>query len=58
MVQLKYRHGEEGYVDLQGRQLPQVLAAGVWFYILPVILVFTIAQRVYVRGLMSSGVKG
>ena len=47
-----------GYVDLQGRQLPQVLAAGVCFYVLPVILVFTVAQRVFVRGLMSSGVKG
>ena len=47
-----------GYVDLQGRQLPQVLAAGVFFYVLPVILVFTVAQRVFVRGLMSSGIKG
>ncbi len=58
MVQLGCRHGEERYVNLLGRQLPQVLTAGVWFYILPVIVVLAIAQRVYVRSLISSGVKG
>lgn len=48
----------QGYVDDQTRTLPHVLAAGVVYYVAPVILVFVVAQRRLVQGVMSSGVKG
>lgn len=47
-----------GYVDKQGRTLPNVLAAGIVFYVLPIVVLFAFAQRMFVRGLMSSGIKG
>lgn len=46
------------YVDAQGNTLPNVQAAGALLYILPEIVVFFIAQRYFVRGIVTSGLKG
>lgn len=47
-----------GYIDAQGRLLPHVLAAGVLFYVLPVLFLFVVAQRAFVQNLAASGLKG
>ena len=47
-----------GYVDAHGLALPNVQAAGTLFYIIPEILVFIVAQRYFVRGIVTSGLKG
>lgn len=47
-----------GYVDAHGLALPNVQAAGTLFYIIPEIIVFVIAQRYFVRGIVTSGLKG
>jgi ABC-type glycerol-3-phosphate transport system permease component len=47
-----------GYVDPKGNTLPNVQAAGALLYILPEIVVFFFAQRYFVRGIVTSGLKG
>jgi multiple sugar transport system permease protein len=47
-----------GYVDPHGDVLTNILAAGVIIYILPVLIVFVVAQRYFVQGIVTSGVKG
>lgn len=47
-----------GYVDPHGTLLTNILAAGVIVYILPVLIVFVLAQRYFVRGIVTSGLKG
>ena len=46
-----------GYNSVHGIQLPNLLAAGSFIYILPVVILFLFAQRSYVRGFVSSGIK-
>ena len=46
-----------GYQTQQGILLPQLLAAGSFLYIIPVLVLFVVAQRSYVRGFISSGIK-
>ncbi len=46
-----------GYDNAHGILLPQLLAAGSFIYILPVVILFLFAQRSYVRGFVSSGIK-
>lgn len=46
-----------GYVVDQGITVPNLLAAGSLLYLIPVIVIFLIAQRSYVRGFVSSGIK-
>lgn len=47
-----------GYVDPHGFSLTTVQAAGALFYILPEIVLFFFAQRYFVRGIVTSGLKG
>jgi ABC-type glycerol-3-phosphate transport system permease component len=47
-----------GYVDAHDNALVNVQAAGALLYILPEILVFFFAQRYFVRGIVTSGLKG
>ena len=47
-----------GYVDAQSNVLPQVLSAGTIIYILPVVVLFFVAQRFFVQGIVTSGLKG
>lgn len=46
-----------GYNNDHGILLPNLLAAGSFIYILPVVILFLFAQRSYVRGFVSSGIK-
>jgi len=47
-----------GYVDPHSNPLITVQAAGALLYILPEILLFFFAQRYFVRGIVTSGLKG
>ncbi len=47
----------DGYRDAHGVILTNVLAAGVVLYILPIIILFFVAQRYFVRGIVTSGLK-
>ncbi|HLZ64004.1 MAG TPA: carbohydrate ABC transporter permease [Ktedonosporobacter sp.] len=47
-----------GYTDGHGNILTNVLAAGSVLYVLPVLLIFVFAQRYFVRGIVTSGVRG
>jgi len=47
-----------GYVDSQGNVLPQILSAGTVIYILPVVVLFFFAQRFFVQGIVTTGLKG
>lgn len=47
-----------GYVDAHQNALPNVQAAGALLYIIPEIIVFVFAQRYFVRGIVTSGLKG
>jgi multiple sugar transport system permease protein len=47
-----------GYVDPQGFILTNVLSAGSIFYILPVLVLFFVAQRYFVQGIVTTGLKG
>jgi multiple sugar transport system permease protein len=47
-----------GYVDPHSNPLITVQAAGALLYILPEILLFFFAQRYFVRGIVTSGMKG
>ena len=46
-----------GYVSEHGFQIPNILAMGAFLYLIPVIGLFLFAQRSYVRGFVSSGIK-
>src|SRR5690349_8416789 len=47
-----------GYVDPHGNGLANVQAAGSLLYIIPEIAIFFFAQRYFVRGIVTSGLKG
>ena len=47
-----------GYVDPHGNPLTNVIAAGSIFYILPVLVIFFFAQRYFVKGIVTTGIKG
>jgi ABC-type glycerol-3-phosphate transport system permease component len=47
-----------GYTDPHGNVLTTVLSAGVIFYILPVLVLFFFAQRYFVQGIVTTGLKG
>jgi ABC-type glycerol-3-phosphate transport system permease component len=47
-----------GYVDPQGFILTNVLSAGSIFYTLPVLVLFFFAQRYFVQGIVTTGLKG
>lgn len=47
-----------GYVDASQNVLTNIQAAGTIFYILPVLLLVFFAQRYFVRGIVTSGLKG
>ncbi|HEY5457764.1 MAG TPA: carbohydrate ABC transporter permease [Acidothermaceae bacterium] len=46
-----------GYFSSQNIPEPTVLAAGTFLYIIPVVVLFLLAQRHYVRGFINSGLK-
>jgi len=46
------------YTDAQGNALVNVQAAGALLYIVPEIFVFVLAQRYFVRGIVTSGLRG
>jgi multiple sugar transport system permease protein len=46
-----------GYTDQQGNGLPNVQAAAALLYVIPEIVVFFLAQRYFVRGFVTSGLK-
>jgi ABC-type glycerol-3-phosphate transport system permease component len=46
-----------GYFSKQNIPEPTVLAAGTFLYIIPVVVLFLVAQRHYVRGFINSGLK-
>jgi ABC-type glycerol-3-phosphate transport system permease component len=46
-----------GYTDAYGDALPNVQAAGALLYMLPEIVIFVFAQRSFVRGIITSGLK-
>ena len=47
-----------GYTDPHGNILTNVLSAGTLFYTLPVFVLFFVAQRYFVQGIVLSGLKG
>jgi len=47
-----------GYVDTAGYPVYNLLAAGALLYVIPVVALFLIAQRSYVRGFANAGLKG
>lgn len=47
-----------GYVDPHSDILLNIVAAGSLLYILPVLVIFFFAQRSFVRGIVTSGLKG
>jgi ABC-type glycerol-3-phosphate transport system permease component len=48
-----------GYVDPTGsHSLPQLIAAGNLIYALPVFVLFFVAQRYFVQGIVTTGLKG
>lgn len=47
-----------GYTDPRGDILTNVLSAGSIFYTLPVIVIFFLAQRYFVQGIVTTGLKG
>ncbi len=47
-----------GYTDASQNVLTNIQAAGTIFYILPVLLLVFFAQRYFVRGIVTSGLKG
>jgi ABC-type glycerol-3-phosphate transport system permease component len=47
-----------GYLDPHGNPLTVLQAAGSIFYILPILVVFFFAQKAFVRGIVTSGIKG
>jgi multiple sugar transport system permease protein len=46
-----------GYVTTSGYPVYNLLAAGAFLYVVPVVLLFLFAQRSYVRGLANTGIK-
>jgi ABC-type glycerol-3-phosphate transport system permease component len=46
------------YSDAHGNALTNVQAAGTLLYIIPEIVIFFFAQRYFVRGIVTSGLKG
>jgi multiple sugar transport system permease protein len=46
------------YLDPHGNPDETLQAAAATFYVLPVLVIFLVAQRYFVRGVVSSGVKG
>jgi ABC-type glycerol-3-phosphate transport system permease component len=46
------------YTDSHGNQLLNIVAAGSIIYMLPVLLLFFGAQRYFVRGIVTTGLKG
>jgi multiple sugar transport system permease protein len=47
-----------GYTNQAGYPLYNLLASGALLYVIPVVLLFLLAQRSYVRGFANSGLKG
>jgi multiple sugar transport system permease protein len=47
-----------GYLDAHGNPLTTIQAAGALLYIIPEIVIFIFAQRYFVRGFVTSGMKG
>ncbi len=47
-----------GYLDAHGSGLATVQAAGALLYLIPEVLIFFFAQRYFVRGIATSGLKG
>lgn len=46
-----------GYTNTQGIPLENVLAAGCILYIIPMLIVFFVAQRYFTRGIVTTGLK-
>ena len=46
-----------GYSDPSGNVFSNVLAAGTLFYIFPVLLIFLVAQKAFIRGIATVGLK-
>ncbi|GCE22368.1 carbohydrate ABC transporter permease [Dictyobacter kobayashii] len=47
-----------GYADLHGLTLINVLAAGCVLYVLPMLILFFFAQKYFVQGIVTTGLKG
>ncbi len=48
----------QGYTNTNGFPLNNVIAAGAVLYVIPVIILFFFAQRYFVSGIVTSGLKG
>jgi multiple sugar transport system permease protein len=48
----------QGYTNNQGYQIFNIAAAGAIIYILPVLVVFFFAQQFFVKGIVTTGLKG
>ena len=49
---------QSGYIDEHGQLLINLVASGAILYILPVLFLFFVAQRYFVQGIVTSGLKG
>lgn len=47
-----------GYIDPHTHPLTTILAAGALIYVIPVLLIFFFAQRYFIQGIVTSGLKG
>jgi ABC-type glycerol-3-phosphate transport system permease component len=48
----------QGYVDPSSNVLTNIQAAGAIYYVLPVIVLFFLAQRYFIQGVVTTGLKG
>ncbi len=47
-----------GYMDPHGNIVPNVLNAGTVYYVIPMVILFFLAQRYFVQGIVTTGMKG
>jgi ABC-type glycerol-3-phosphate transport system permease component len=50
--------GGGSYTDQNGNPILELLAAGAFFYIIPVLALFFVAQRFFISGQLAGGLKG
>jgi ABC-type glycerol-3-phosphate transport system permease component len=55
---LAYIIGGGSYTDQNGNPILELLAAGAFFYMIPVLALFFIAQRFFISGQLAGGLKG
>lgn len=55
---LAYAIGGGGYTDPHGNPLYGLLSAGAFYYMIPMLLLFFVAQRYFISGSLSGSIKG